>query len=148
MFVWLLVLHIAALLFWAGALLYLPALIAATDADPHALVVPERRQASLARFVFTAVATPAAVASIIAGTLVFLVDRNVEPWLLVKLTLVTLLVMCHAVAGLLVLRAERAGAGGLRLPCALLAGVSGLLMAGIFWIVLAKPQTDLLPWVG
>ena len=148
MFVWLLVLHIMAMLLWAGALLYLPALIVATDADRHALVVPERRQSSLARVVFTGVATPSAVAAIIAGTLVFLVDRNVEPWLLVKLTLVTLLVMCHALAGLLVLRAERVGASGLRLPCVVLAGASCVLMAGIFWIVLAKPPAELLPWVG
>lgn len=145
---WFLALHIVALLLWAGALLYVPVLVAATEAEPRVLVAPARRQASLARMVFTLVATPAALATIIAGTIVFLVDGNAEPWLLVKLTLVTLLVCCHAGAGLLVLRAETPGAGRLRGPGLLLAAAGCMLMIALVWLVLAKPSRESLPWLG
>ena len=65
---WVLLLHIIALLLWSGALLYLPALVAATHAGRVDLVDHPDDYASMARFVHTHVATPAGLLAIISGT--------------------------------------------------------------------------------
>lgn len=143
---WILALHIIALLFWAAALLYLPALIAGVAAGRTEIIESHHRHASVARFVCTHVATPAALVAIISGTVVFLLDRTVEIWLIVKLTLVTGLVVCHTLAGLLILRAEGEGGKPVRLWCWLLGIVLCVLMTAIVWIVLAKPAVDVGPW--
>ncbi|OOG21015.1 hypothetical protein B1C78_16775 [Thioalkalivibrio denitrificans] len=144
---WLLALHIIALLFWTAGLLYLPLLLAATGTRQVELVKVPRRHDSVARFVFTHIATPAALLAILSGTAVFLVDRSMEYWLILKLTAVTLLVACHVAAGLLVLHAEDETKQPLTNTYRLLAGVLCLLMIAIVWIVLAKPQVpEGLPW--
>jgi protoporphyrinogen IX oxidase len=145
---WLLVLHIMALLFWAVGLLYLPLLLAASGAGHAELTRLPSRHDSVARFVFTHIATPAALLAIITGTLVFLAGRTVSFWLIAKLSVVTLLVICHVVAGLLVLRAEDETAQPLRRGYWILAGVLCLLMTTILWIVLAKPTApEISPWI-
>src|SRR5690554_5179500 len=106
---WFLVLHIIALVFWAAALLYLPALIAARSAHYLPVQEPANPFDSIERFVFTRIATPAALTAIMAGTLVFVIDRTIDPWLIIKLTLVAGLVLCHIAVGGLVLRVERGG---------------------------------------
>lgn len=135
---WFLTLHIIALVFWAAALLYMPALIAARGAHHLPVEEPVNPFDSIERFVFTRIATPAALAAIMAGTLVFVIDRTVDPWLIIKLSLVVGLVLCHVAAGLLVMRVE--GGGSLLIPgCIALALVSALLFGLILWLVLAKP---------
>lgn len=136
---WFLVLHIVALLFWGGCLLYLPALIVSTG--PRATIFDDQPDPfdSIPRFVFTRIATPAALLAIIAGTLVFLIDLSVNIWLIAKLTLVTVLVIVHSLLGLLIMRAEANNAKPLRIWCRLLGLCAGLLLAGILWLVLAKP---------
>jgi protoporphyrinogen IX oxidase len=144
---WLLVLHIMALLVWAAGLLYLPLLLAASGTRQVELTKIPRRHDSAARFVFTHIATPAALLAILIGTAVFLVDRTVEFWLILKLTAVTLLVACHAAAGLLVLHAEDEANEPLMRTYRIFAGVLCLLMVVIVWIVLAKPPVpEVLPW--
>ena len=141
--VWLLTLHIAALLFWVAALLYLPVLVATTAARQSALVESPRRHDSVARFLFTHAATPAALLAILAGTGVFLLERIVEPWLIVKLTLVAALVIGHVLAGLLVLRLESPGRGAVQPGCTLLGIGLAIVIALTLWTVLAKPAA---PW--
>ena len=142
----LLTLHIAALMLWSATLLYLPALIAGTRAQRLNLVDFGRGHDSLARFVFTRVVTPAALLTIFAGTLIFLFDRNTEPWLILKLTLVAMLVLCQGFTGLLVQRLENSPDKPLQPWCVLVALlVAGLLIA-ITWLVLAKPSFETLPW--
>jgi protoporphyrinogen IX oxidase len=136
---WFLVLHIIFLLFWCAALLYLPALVAGNQAGQSQLTESALRHDSIARFLFTHVATPAALLAITFGTLVFLQHNIVEVWLLVKLTLVVGLVACHALAGVLIKRVEDGAAGPVRVWCWLLEAALLVLMAGIIWIVLAKP---------
>jgi protoporphyrinogen IX oxidase len=144
---WFLVLHIMALLFWAAGLLYLPLLLAASGARQAELMKIPRRHDSMARFVFTHVATPAALLAILTGTAVFLVDRTVEYWLILKLTAVTVLVICHVAAGLLVMHAEDAQTAPLMRTYRVLAAVLCLVMVAIVWIVLAKPPVpEVLPW--
>ncbi len=142
--VWVLTLHIATLLIWCAALLYMPVLVAGHRDRRQDSPELYRPFDSVERFVFTHVATPAALAAIITGTLVFLIDRTLDAWLMVKLTLVSGLVLCHALVGLLVLRAEAAARGEgddsrLALWCRLLPWVSLALMMAIVWVVLAKP---------
>lgn len=133
---WLLLLHIIALLCWCGTLLYLPALI----------VGMARREAKgrhhfypVARGLLTYVATPAAVLAIISGTLLFLVHQMTAFWLVVKLTLVCGLVLCHALTGGLVIRVERGARKHARLFCLLLGMASLTLILAILFFVLGKP---------
>src|SRR5690606_40905463 len=65
-------LHFAALLCWCGALLYLPALIAAGTRRGDSLFY--RDHAHLTRMAFTLIATPAALLAIGSGTALFLRD--------------------------------------------------------------------------
>lgn len=135
---WFLVLHIIALLLWVATLLYMPALIAARGSHHLPLQEPINPFDSIERFVFTRIATPAALTAIIAGTLVFVIDRTIDPWLIIKLTLVAALVLCHIAAGLLVMRVEQGGTP--LVPwCIALALISALLFGLILWLVLAKP---------
>jgi protoporphyrinogen IX oxidase len=142
---WFLALHIVALLFWAGSLLYLPALIAGMASRDNAIDEPPNPFGSISRFVFTRLATPAALLTIFAGTLIFLIDRAVNLWLIAKMTLVTGLVIVHCLVGLLILRAESRNDKPLRVWCWLLGVVACLLMIAIIWLVLAKPPLGVLP---
>jgi protoporphyrinogen IX oxidase len=143
---WILVLHIVALLFWCAALLYLPALIAGMHARRTEIVASPRQHDSVPRFVFTHIATPAALIAIISGTLVFLLGNIVELWLIAKLSLVLALVIGHALTGLLVLRIEDAAGRPVQPWCGLLAAILCVLMLSIIWIVLAKPPLEWIPW--
>jgi protoporphyrinogen IX oxidase len=143
---WFLTLHIIAIILWCGALLYLPPLVA--SAQTGRTEVPElpHRQDSLARFVFTHLATPMAFLAIVSGTIVFLMDRTIEVWLLAKLTAVAGLGIGHTLVGGLVLWAEDEDGRSVSPWCWMLeAGLLGL-VAVILWLVLAKPTLELLPW--
>lgn len=148
---WLLMLHIAALLVWCAALIYLPVLVVVSPRTREARSQPTSSLPSIERFVFTHCATPFALLAIVSGTLVFIVNGTTEPWLIVKLSAVAGLVICHALLGLLILRAEivdRSSAPGgnvAGLPSTirigsylLLAAVCGLIVT-VLWLVLAKP---------
>ena len=102
---WLKLLHIAALVIWCGALLYLPALLL------HALQL--RKDAGFAqgtppmpRFFYNSIATPAALVAIASGTLLFLLHGLLGGWLILKLGAVVLMVAAHGCFGWLILRLE------------------------------------------
>ena len=138
--IWILALHIITLLCWCGSLLFLLTVIAGacpSRARLSDLSVVYQHHDSLARFVFTSIATPVALMAIASGTVVFLWNQTADPWLIVKMTLVTALVVGHTLTGALVLRLE--AASPVRGRCALMACVLCLLMLIIVWIVLAKP---------
>lgn len=132
---WLLVLHIAALLVWCGALLYLPALIAAGRAGEPFAPAAE----ALPRAFFTRLATPAALLTIASGTLLFL-GRGVHGvWLMLKLSAVTLMVGCHVLLGVLILRLENDPRRPLARRCAALGLLAALAIGAVLWLVLARP---------
>ncbi|MFY0664844.1 MAG: CopD family protein [Natronospirillum sp.] len=144
--VWFLLLHMAALLVWVSALLYLPIMVGASPYRPPDIDQKPKPYDSVSRFLFTQVATPAALVAIIAGTAVFLINRTVDTWLIIKLTLVTALVMAHTLAGVLVLREERLGKQRhTRIMSLILLVALCLLMTAIIWVVLAKPAMEWLP---
>lgn len=143
--IWFLVLHIVTLIFWCAALLYLPALIAGVHSRSTAISEPAHRYGSVARFVFTSIATPAALMAITSGTLVFLLNRTVEVWLIGKLTLVTALAIAHTFAGILLLQTQVRSDKPIRRWCRILSAVLWVLMIGIVLVVLAKPAAEVLP---
>jgi putative membrane protein len=135
---WILGLHISGLVIWCGALLYLPALIAAGPSRAQG-AGPRRGAASLNRMAFTAIATPAALFAIVTGSLLFLLDRTLGVWLILKLTAVTGMVLCHVLYGVLILRQEREPRAPVAVLCMLLGMLSTVLIGTVLWLVLAKP---------
>lgn len=136
---WLLALHIVALLVWSAALLYLTALLTGAESKPTVLPRTPHHHDSMERFIYTQIASPAALVGVTAGSAVFWVNSTIAFWLIAKLTLVTLLVALHAGMGLLVLRVERGELAGLRRRGSLLAALFCILLGLILWLVLAKP---------
>ncbi|TLX57213.1 hypothetical protein DN824_11690 [Stutzerimonas nosocomialis] len=130
-------LHFAALLCWSGALLYLPALIA--GGAKRSGDIFERNHAQLTRMVFTLIATPAALLAIGSGTALFLRDGIIEGWLVMKLTAVAGMALCHAFCGALLVRMESQPERGVTLPCILVGALIPLLISATLWLVLAKP---------
>lgn len=136
---WFLLIHIAAMLFWCASVLYIPAVIVLHHGRDKAMTAPGER-GSIARFIFTNIASPAALLAIAAGTAVFLIDYTVEPWLVAKLTLVTALVVVHALMGLFLLKVDEDPGRPVLVQCWLFALAFIVLMIGIITIVLAKPE--------
>lgn len=139
---WFLVPHIAAMLIWTASLLYLPTLIIGGVTDKTLVYEPQDRFDSIPRFMFTHIATPAALVAIIAGTWVFIVDQTVDTWLIAKLTLVAALVVCHTLVGLMLLRAETGDAKPVVMWCRVLMVIIAVLISTIIWLVLAKPDME------
>lgn len=131
-------LHFTALICWCGTLLYLPALIAAGTRSSETLFY--RDHAHLTRMVFTLIATPSALVAIGSGTALFMGELIFDPWLIVKLTAVAGMVMCHALCGVLVLRIERYPERSLTRQCVLISVLTVALITATLWLVLAKPS--------
>lgn len=130
-------LHFMALIGWCGALLYLPAMIAAGTRSSDDLFYRDHGQ--LTRTIFNLIATPAALLAIGSGTALFLRDSIFDAWLIVKLTTVAGMVLCHALCGVLILRIERVTDRALRRDCLLIGLLLAFLISATLWLVLAKP---------
>lgn len=135
----LLALHISALLLWVASLVYLPILILRSHERPLELTPSLQRHDSVARYVFTQIASPAGLLAIVAGTGVFAINGTTTLWLIIKLGLVTLLVAGHVSMGLLVMRQEERADKPLQPWCWVLLVYCCGLAAAIVWLVLAKP---------
>jgi len=138
---WLKLLHLGAVIVWCGALLYLPALIAAFVAA-RALTAGRDlplRSPLLARRVYIGLATPAARLAIASGTLIFVSQGPLAPWLMFKLAGAGLLVLGHGACGWLVLRTERGQRRGVRVACRMVMVWTVSCLLGIAWLVLRKP---------
>ncbi|HAB63319.1 MULTISPECIES: CopD family protein [Pseudomonadaceae] len=129
--------HFAGLLCWCGTLLYLPALIAAGTRRSDPLFY--RDHAHLTRMVFNLIGTPAALVAIGSGTALFLSQGLVAGWLIVKLSTVAGMVLCHALCGVLVLHVERAPEQSVSIRCRFLGVVAATFITATLWLVLAKP---------
>jgi uncharacterized membrane protein len=141
---WLKLLHICAVIVWCGALLYLPALIAATATATPAPAPSAGRDLQprwpwLPRRVYIGLATPAALLAILSGTLIFVTQGPLAPWLMFKLAGVGLLVLGHGACGWLVLRTERGQLRGVRVACRMVMVLTVSCLLGIAWLVLRKP---------
>jgi uncharacterized membrane protein len=132
---WLKLLHISAVIIWCGSILYLPTLLRHSAAR-----VPECGAVwrQWPRNVFIGVATPAALLAIGSGTVIFVAEALVQPWLTYKLAAVALLVLCHGACGMLVIRAEAGRLGACRV-CHALSALMLFVLLAIAWLVLRKP---------
>ncbi|MGG7056347.1 CopD family protein [Nitrosomonas sp. ANs5] len=134
---WLLLLHISAVICWCGSLLYLPALIASTASQKTGIEQQSHLAVTLA--IFRLFVTPVALITIASGTAIFFTAGITDLWLVLKLTLVTTLVLCHGLVGWLILRTQTAPYKDVTLQCVLLASGVVLLILAIIWVVLSKP---------
>lgn len=130
-------LHFASLFCWCGTLLYLPALIAAGTRHSDPLFYSEHSH--LTRMVFNLIGTPAALLTIGSGTALFLREDLVAGWLIVKLSTVAGMVLCHALCGVLVLRVERTPEKSISLRCRFIGAIAATFITATLWLVLAKP---------
>ncbi|MBI2785874.1 MAG: CopD family protein [Legionella longbeachae] len=139
---WILFLHISALLCWSGTLLYLPTLIRNISSHKKVFSVAPQNTYSekdIPRILFTLILTPIALLTIISGTILFIQMKTIAIWLIVKLTLVSGLSICHVLNGLLILRMEKKTGKPDRFACWSLTASTLLLIIGILYLVLAKP---------
>lgn len=133
--------HIGMIGIWAGALLVLPVLYRQRNALPMGKDMDRLHR--MVRFVFIAIASPAAVVAISTGiALMFLRDTFVA-WFMVKLLFVGALCMLHVFTTPLIMRLFNEDS---RYPliryAAALASTTGVILA-ILFLVLAKPALDL-----
>lgn len=135
---WLKLLHISSLVIWCGALLYLPLAIASGAARREGEVFQADDDRML-RGLFNLLATPAALVAIASGTAIFVIQGPMVAWLMFKLVAVSMLVMCHALCGVLILRVEQGRPRLIAAGCAVLTGTAALLIIAIAWLVLRKP---------
>ncbi len=134
---WLLLLHISAVVCWCSSLLYLPALIADTSAQKK--TTEQRHNQVVTLKIFRLLATPAALIAIATGTTIFIIGSIADHWLILKLTLIVALVLCHAICGWTILNLQKISQKILKRTCTLLSVVSALLIPSIIWVVLTKP---------
>ena len=130
--------HIAGLTVWCAGLIALPVLLQGYGAPRHQ---PEFMRFRLLTHVgYAAVATPAAIVAVSAGTALIFAQQVYHPWLLAKLALVAGMVLVHAWLGHLIqMSGERRSPVRLHVPLLGLLLVVPL-MAGVLWLVLAKPD--------
>ena len=132
--------HLATIAIWSAGLIVLPFLFlqrrlltAGPDLD---------RLHRITRFVFVAMTSPAAVVAIGSGTALIFAQGTFKEWFTLKMVLVGAMVMLHVVAGLVAMRVfEPKGRFGSR-SSTLLTSAYLVLIVGIIWVVLAKPDID------
>lgn len=140
---WFLITHIATMLFWCASIFYILAVIGVHHGQGKVLSAPGDR-GSIARFIFTNIASPAALLAIAAGTIVFIIDRTTDVWMLAKLSLVTALVIVHALMGMFLVKIDHNPNQPVVVKCICLALVLVCLMTVIITIVLGKPDWGLI----
>ncbi|MVW78278.1 hypothetical protein GOQ28_04995 [Bordetella sp. 02P26C-1] len=146
---WLLFLHVAALTVWSAALLYLPVVFSMNRGLQRSAAV---RLRVMTRLAFIALASPAAVLAIVTGSALVYITHATGIWLAAKLLLVALMAAFHVYCGrtLTVLGHEGSDKKRRRSVGLWVLGVPVLLISGVLWLVLAKPELargmDGAPW--
>lgn len=138
---WIKFVHLSALLVWCACLLALPSLLALFPVTQGK--VSRRRLRAATRFVYIALASPAAVVAVVSGTALIHLMQVYAPWFFAKLTLVAAMVLFHASCGKLVLvlrQQPRFWSPGLLLAMGTLPLA---LILGVLWLVLAQPALEL-----
>lgn len=130
-------LHIAFVLLWTGALVFMPVLFMQQARSADA----ERREGLqlMQRWLYAKVMTPSALLAVTAGTWLVFERSFVGGWLHVKLPLVLLLTWFHVHCGHLMVRLKREGPRHGPLYYGLMPLVPVALIATILWLVTGKP---------
>lgn len=133
--------HVAALVCWCAALVALPLLMRAHGASGNSRDFVRFRL--ITHLGYIAVATPAALLTVMAGSGLIFAAQVFAPWLLVKLAFVAAMVLVHVWLGHLIQRSgEEQRTHWRAAPLAALCLVLPL-MAVVLALVLGKP--DLAP---
>ncbi|MDO5704020.1 MAG: CopD family protein [Paracoccus sp. (in: a-proteobacteria)] len=146
-------LHLGTMLAWCAALIALPVLMAVygdtwRDGRQGAAQARYAEFRLMTHYGYIGFATPAAIISIAAGTALIFAAGVFDLWFVAKLALVCGMVLVHAWLGQMILiSGEKRGRA--RLPHSLIALALALpLMAGVLWLVLAKPDlSGLAQWL-
>ncbi|MCE6951531.1 CopD family protein [Cereibacter sphaeroides] len=134
--------HITGLAVWCAGLFALPAMLAWHD--PAIGQADYRRIRRATHYTYTLAVTPAAVAAVISGTWLVLIREVYDPWFILKLVFVSLLVAFHGWVGHTITEvAETPGSHRPPSP-AVPNAVLMTLMLAILTLVLAKPEFDTL----
>ena len=139
-------LHIIALSLWMAALLSLPLILALhRHITRHGHVAENfTRFRLLSHVSYTMIATPAAVITVAAGTVLIFATGVFEPWLLAKLAAVAALVLAHAWLGHLTLQAGEKPLSWRMPPPGLALIVILPAILAVLWLVLQKPDLAIL----
>ncbi|MDM7459566.1 MAG: CopD family protein [Paracoccus sp. (in: a-proteobacteria)] len=147
--------HLAAMLCWCAAMIALPAMLYLYGNFWRNTRGSEQEQARYVEFRlithygYIGFATPAAIIAISTGTGLIFADQVFDLWFVAKLTLVAGMALVHAWIGhFILISAEERSLRRMPSPVWTLAlGIP--LMAGVLWLVLAKPDlawtADLMP---
>ncbi|MGE4340295.1 MAG: CopD family protein [Pigmentiphaga sp.] len=134
-------LHIVGLAFWCAALIALPLLLHLYGGARRERQFIEFRL--LTHIGYIALATPAALLAISAGTALIFLERVFEPWLFVKLAFVAAMALIHMWFGHLIQRSgEERKSNWMPGPVVGLLLVAPLI-ATVLWLVLAKPAPQM-----
>jgi putative membrane protein len=132
--------HLAAIAVWSGGLLGLPFLFwqrrgLAPGADLD-------RLHRITRLVYVELTSPAAFIAIGTGTALIFLQATFAEWFSLKMALVGAMAMLHVVAGLVQHQLFSPTGRFGRFSFVTLTAAYMVLIVGILWVVLAKPQID------
>ncbi len=140
MIAWLKFVHVAAIAVWMAGLIGLPGLyvqrVRVAGADEL-----YRLQRSI-RFIYLKFVSPAAFLAVASGTGLIFLTESFEPWLSLKLAIVGALALTHALTGLVIIRLFHEGQVYPAWRFVAVTVVTGLLVLGVLFVVLAKPDLD------
>lgn len=136
---WLMTLHIVPLLVWSAGLFYIPALCSVDHRGVDRIAMERLRIQT--RFLFIAVASPAAVLTILSGAVLVYATGASGVWFAAKLTVVASMAMFHGYCGHMLARLGHEGLHQKRLNAlsVWMLIVPALLIPTVLWLVLAKP---------
>lgn len=136
---WLMGLHVVLLIVWSAGLFYIPALCSIEFGNVDRITARQTR--IMSRFVFVAVASPAAVLTIVTGSVLVYVTGASGDWLAAKLTVVALMAVFHGYCGHMLTLLGHEGKDKKRIQSlsVWLISVPVLLICTVLWLVLAKP---------
>jgi uncharacterized membrane protein len=140
MAVWLKFIHIAAIALWAAGIVSLPGLYVqrahiAKDQDLF-------RLQKIVRFSYVRILSPAAFIAIASGTGLIFLQEPYSGWFSVKLMLVGMLVVIHVMTGLVIIRLFEEGEVYPVWRFVTATILSGGVVCGILFVVLARPMVD------
>lgn len=131
--------HLAAVAIWLGGLLALPFLLvqrAGLEGEPL------HRLHRMSRFLYVAMASPAAFVAIGAGAALIFLRGTYAEWFTLKLVCVGALAGLHALIGRRVLSVFERDGGFRRAWAMVLASATAASALAVLWVVLAKPDFD------
>lgn len=136
---WLMGGHIALLIVWSAGLFYVPVLCSGDRKGMDRIAAHHTR--IMTRFVFVAIASPAAVLTIVTGGALVYVTGASGDWLAAKLTCVALMAVFHGYCGHMLVLLGLEGSRGKRLHSlsVWLIVTPAVLIFVVLWLVLAKP---------